>query len=133
MAQSVKYLNLDFNSSHDLTVHEIKPYVGLCADSTKKACLGFFLSPLSLSAPSPLSLKINNLFKKINNRGAWVAQLVKRLTSAHVMILRFVSLSPVSGSVLTARSLEPASDSVSPSLSAPHLLMLCLSLSLNNK
>ena len=116
-----------------ISVHEIKPYVGLCADSMKKACLGFFLSPLSLSAPSPLSLKINNLFKKINNRGAWVAQLVKRLTLAHVMILRFVSLSPVSGSVLTARSLEPASDSVSPSLSAPHLLMLCLSLSLNNK
>ena len=56
VAQSVKYLNLDFNSSHDLTVHEIKPYVGLCADSTKKACLGFFLSPLSLSLPLPRSL-----------------------------------------------------------------------------
>ena len=32
-----------------------------------------------------------------------------------------------SGSVLTARGLEPALDSVSPSLSAPPLLMLCLS------
>ena len=35
--------------------------------------------------------------------------------------------------MLTARSLEPASDSVSPSLSAPPLLTLCLSLPLKNK
>ena len=60
--------------------------------------------------------------------GAWVAQWVKRPTSAQVMISRFVSSSPAWGSVLTARSLETASDSVSPSLSAPLLLMLCLSL-----
>ena len=39
----------------------------------------------------------------------------------------------VSGSVLTALSLEPASDSVSPSLSAPPLFALCLSLSLKNE
>ena len=64
--------------------------------------------------------------------GAWVvAQLVGRLTSTQFMISRSMSLSPVSGSVLTAQSLEPASDSVSPSLSAPPLLMLCLSLSLS--
>ena len=60
-------------------------------------------------------------------------QSVERLTSAQVMISQFVSSSPASGSVLTAQSLEPASDSVSPSLSAPPLLMLCLSLSLKNK
>ena len=65
--------------------------------------------------------------------GAWVAQSVKRPTSAQVMISWFVGSSPVSGSVLTAQSLEPVSDSVSPPLSAPPLLMLCLSLSLNNK
>ena len=59
---------------------------------------------------------------------AWVVQLVKRPTLAQVMILQSVSSSPKSSSVLTARSLEPASDSVSPSLSAPPLLMLCLSL-----
>ena len=35
-------------------------------------------------------------------RGAWVAQSVKRLTSAQVMISQFMSLSPASGSVLTA-------------------------------
>ena len=33
-----------------------------------------------------------------------------------IMISRSVSSSPASGSVLTAQSLEPASDSVSPSL-----------------
>ena len=67
-------------------------------------------------------------FKKIS-RGAWVAWSVKRPTSAQVMISRSVGLSHVSGSVLTAQSLEPVSDSVSPSLSAPPLFMLCLSLS----
>ena len=61
--------------------------------------------------------------------GAWVAQSVKRPTSTQVMTSRFMSSCPVSGSVLTARSLEPASDSVSPSLSAPPPFMLCLSLS----
>ena len=44
--------------------------------------------------------------------------------------LRFVSSSPTSGSVRTAWSLEAASDSVSPSLSAPaHTLCLFLYLS----
>ena len=62
-------------------------------------------------------------------RGAWVAQSVERLTSAQVMISRSVSSSPVSASVLTAQSLEPVLDSVSPSLSAPPLLAFCLSLS----
>ena len=63
-------------------------------------------------------------------RGAWVAQSIEHLTSAQVKISWFVSLSPASGSVLTARSLEPPSDSVSPSLSAPlptHTLSLSLS------
>ena len=57
-------------------------------------------------------------------RGTWVAQLVKRLTSAQVVISQLVSSSPTSGSVLTAQSLEPASDSVSP---------CALSLSLSQK
>ena len=59
--------------------------------------------------------------------GAWVAQSVKRPTLAQVMISRFVSSGPESGSVLTAQSLEPASDSLSPSLSAPPLLVFSLS------
>ena len=59
-----------------------------------------------------------------------MAQSVKRPTSSQVVILRLVGgLSPALGSVLTARSLEPASVSVSPSISAPLLLVLCVSLS----
>ena len=60
-----------------------------------------------------------------------MAQSVKRPTSVQVMISRSVSSSPESGSVLTAQSLEPALESVSPSLSAPPPLVLSLSLSLS--
>ena len=59
-----------------------------------------------------------------------MAQLVERPTSAQVMMSWSVSLGPMLGSVLTAQSLEPASDSVSPSLSAPprsHSVSLFLS------
>ena len=63
--------------------------------------------------------------------GTWGAQLVECPTSAQVMISQFVGLSPMSGSVLTAQSLEPASDSLSPSLSAPSQLTYSLSLSLS--
>ena len=62
--------------------------------------------------------------KKYVLQGTWVTQSVKQLTSAQVMNSQFVSSSPVSGSVLTAQSPEPALDSVSPSLSTPPLLML---------
>ena len=55
-------------------------------------------------------------------------QLVKPLTLAQAMI--FWAL----GSVLTAESLEPALDSVFPSLYVPPPFVLCLSLSkINNK
>ena len=63
--------------------------------------------------------------------GIWVAQSVKRRTSAQVMISWFVGSSPASGSVRTAQGLEPASDSVSPLLSAPSWFTLCLSLCLS--
>ena len=49
-------------------------------------------------------------------RGAWVAQSVERPTLAQVMFSQSVSSSPASGSVLTAQSLKPALDSVTPSL-----------------
>ena len=58
-----------------------------------------------------------------------MAQSVKHPTSGQVMILRFMSSSPTLGSGLTAQSLETASDSVSPSLSASPPLTLSLSLS----
>ena len=59
-----------------------------------------------------------------------MAQSVKHPTSAQVTISQFLGSSPASGSVLTARSLEPASDSVSP-LSDPAPFMLSLSLKIN--
>ena len=61
-----------------------------------------------------------------------MAQSVKHQTLAQVMISQFVGLSPVTGSVLTAQSLEPATDSVS-SLSALPQLKLCLCLSVSEK
>ena len=67
--------------------------------------------------------------KKCTSWGAWVAQWVKCPTSAQVTVSQSVSSSPASGSGLMAQSLEPASDSVSPSLSARLPFMLCLSLS----
>ena len=48
----------------------------------------------------------NWIFKILLDRGAWVAQSVKHLTSAQVMIMQSLSLSPVSGSVLTTQGLE---------------------------
>ena len=62
-------------------------------------------------------------------RGTWVAQSVKRLISAQVMISWLVSSSPTSGSVLTAQILEPVSDSVSPSLCPSPAPALSLSVS----
>ena len=64
---------------------------------------------------------------KIQGGGAWVAQLVKWPTLAQVTILQFTGSSPSSGSVLTAQSLEPALDSVSPYSSGPPPLTLSLS------
>ena len=64
-----------------------------------------------------------------------MAESVKHPTSAQVMISQFTSSSPALASVLTAQSLEPASDSVSPnlslslSLSLPHSGSYSLSLS----
>ena len=69
----------------------------------------------------------DKISKKTKNGDAWVAQSVKFPTLAKVMISGFVSSSPASVSVLIAQSVEPASDSVSPSLFAPSLFMLCVS------
>ena len=63
--------------------------------------------------------------------GTWLAQSVEHPTSAQVMI-SLVGFSTTLGSVLMAQSLGPASDSVSPCLSAPPLLtLLSLSLKIN--
>ena len=75
----------------------------------------------------------DKIVSKGGDRGAWVARSVRRPASAQVMISQSVSLSPASRSGLTAQSLEPVSDSVSPSLAARPPLRLSLFLSLRNK
>ena len=66
--------------------------------------------------------------QRLWTQGAWVAQSVEHLILTQVMVSQFTSLSPTSSSVLAVQTLEPVSDSVSPpSLSAPPLLVLCLS------
>ena len=59
MVQWVKHLTLDFSSGHDLTVHEFKPHVGLCADRAEA-----FSLPLSLPLPHSLSKYINKQTNK---------------------------------------------------------------------
>ena len=80
---------------------------------------------------SIMTKNMNFGFKHVFVWGAGVTQFVKYSTSAQVMISGFVGSSPALDSVLTAQSLEPASESVSPSLSAPPPLTLSLSLSLS--
>ena len=77
-----------------------------------------------------LYITTEHLNKCTEMKGTWVAQLTECLTSAQVMTSRFMDLSPMLGSVLTAQSLEPAAYSVSPSLFVPPLLVCACSLSL---
>ena len=89
---------------------------------------------LSLTSPDKENGTTMTGFTQLLNppeRSTWVAQLVNHPSSIQVMISQFVGSSPTSGSVLTAQSLEPASDSMSPSLSVPFQLTVCLSLSLS--
>ena len=58
------------------------------------------------------------VFIKMPYLGRLVGSVNARLTLAQVMISEIVGSSLASVSVLTAQGLEPASDSVSPSLSA---------------
>ena len=78
-------------------------------------------------------LEVHASFRAGESWDASVAQSVVHPTSAQVMISQIMGPSPTLGSVLTAQSLEPASDSVSPSLSAPPPLAHCLTLSLKYK
>ena len=133
LAQLVKRWALDFSSGHDLTVHEFEPCIRLCADSVEPAWDS--LSP-SLALPFPHSrTQGHTTSKEINfknkKRGApeWLSLLSVRLRLRSWSCSSWVSVS--CQVLLPAQSPEPASDSVSPSLSAPPLLTLCLSVCLS--
>ena len=97
--------------------------------------------PCKFANHNAMKLEVNHKKKIGKSSSTWRLKniLLKRHlgdsvecpTSTQVMISRFVSSSPVSGFVLTAQRLEPASNPVFPSLSAPPLLSF--SLSLKNK
>ena len=72
-----------------------------------------------------------HVFLKECSGGTWVAQSVKCPTSAQVMISPFMSSSPMMGSVLTAQSPEPASDSCLPPLCPSPAYTASLSVSKN--
>ena len=79
--------------------------------------------------PIPVCAHIQSGDIKVGMWGAWVAQSVKRLPSARVMILQSVTSSPTLGFALTVQSLLGI---LSSSLSAPPpLFFLSLSLSLS--
>ena len=71
-------------------------------------------------------LRNTYILKLIFWAGVWVAQSVDHPTLAQVMFSWSGGSSSQSGSVLTAQSLEPALNSVSPSLSTPPLFVLSL-------
>ena len=87
------------------------------------------VSPDSEAACLLRQFRYSSFYHAKDWRCSWAAQSAEHQTWALVTVLLLVRLSPASGSVLTARSLEPASDSVSPSLSAPPLFTLSLSVS----
>ena len=78
-----------------------------------------FFQQQTLEIQKSLLLESTHILNLCHPGAPGVAQLVKHSTLAQVMISRLMGSSPASGPVLTARSLEPISDSVSPSLSAP--------------
>ena len=97
-------------------------------------CLDFTVFSMKAKVISEVHLLSKTLLKNGYSRGACAAQSVKQLTSAQVLILRFVGSSPALGSGRTAWSLESASDSVSPSLlPLPRSCSVSLSLSNINK
>ena len=110
--------NTNYASNDRICEVSFQKDVGIPVLCTCSAAGGVFLGTL-----------VRLLDRTLPDWAAWVAQSMKCPTSAQVMISRFVGSSPTSGSVLTAQSLEPALDCVSPSLSAPPLFALCLCLS----
>ena len=96
--------------------------------------VGGAILKMLLCYTEPKDLNVFGLQEKLDFKitqvsGTRVAQLVKHLTSAQVMISWLVSLSPPIA--LSAVRAEPAWDPLSPSLSVPPLLMCAYSLCLS--
>ena len=90
--------------------------------------LFFFLKLVVSSFEIQFTYCIICPFKVYNSGAPRGAQSVKHPTSAQVMFSWFVGLSPMSGSVLTAQSLEPDLDGLPLSAPSPsHAFSLCLS------
>ena len=101
----------------------------------KDKCLSMADSWELMGGRTTKASPVMEVFIKTQERQhTWVAHLVKHLTSTQVVISQLVSLSPKSGSVLTAQSLEPAFGfGVSLSLCSSPTCMLSLSLSLKHR
>ena len=111
---------------------------GSVMTSPRMVCEGWGRSHLTVAEEGEGSEEVGTILtasthQKVWLWGAWVAQSVKRPTSAQVTISRSVSWSPASGSGLMAQSLESTSDSVSPSLCPSPIHALSLSVSKINK
>ena len=125
--------------SWSCSLWEIKPLLRLCAGSLEppwdsrspslSPCICICEIVATSGSGKHCWIQRKLMCLQVQFRGTWVAQSVKLLTLAQVMILRFMSSSPTSGSVLTAWILEPVSDSVSPSLSLPLMGSCSVSLS----
>ena len=61
VAESVKWLTLDFSSGRDLTVHEFKPCVTLCVPRQEHEAYLRFSLPLSLPLPCSLTLALSQI------------------------------------------------------------------------
>ena len=117
--------------AHVHVFNSILLYILALQDAPGSFCI--FSAPVLKSSPSLKSLGLFSLEMALESkiwRGAWVAQSVKLLILAQVMILWFMGSSPASGSVLIAQSLEPVSDFLSPSLflsyfSFPSPMIIC--------
>ena len=99
------------------------------AGGSDRDCTGFvffFKEIIKVARVSPSSICPFNsatyedaLGNTTRRAPGWLSRLC--LALAQVMISLFVGSDPALGSALTVQSLEPASDSVSPSLPLPHL------------
>ena len=95
MPQSVKHLTPDLGSGHDLTVHEFKPCLRLCANSVESAWDSLSL-PLS-APPPPRFLKVNILKKKKKEENDLFTCLIIPVTQTQGLTLGPARTPPLTG------------------------------------